>query len=472
MAQFPQSKNLSRRTAMAGMIGTAALATSAPAFVNIQKKQPNFLFIMADDMGFADLSCYGRTEYETPVLDELANQGMRLTHAYANSAVCTATRVALITGRYQYRLPIGLQEPLGASTEVGLPPAHPTIASLLRQQGYTTSLIGKWHLGALPKFGPLKSGYDEFWGIRGGGVDYFSHAAFGAKDLWDGETKIEEQGYLTELLTDKAMATLDRRKSDGKPWLMSLHYTAPHWPWEGPEDKAESDRLGASENIASHLHYDGGNMDTYAAMVTELDRQIGRLLDKLTTLDMEQETVVIFTSDNGGERFSKTWPFTGKKTELLEGGLRIPAIIRWPHLTKPGTTSDVPIMSMDWLPTFVAAAGGSPHPRFPTDGMDIRPVLQGASLPDRMLYWRFGNKGQEAVRSGNWKYLKIGSNSFLFDVVSDPLERANWKKRKPEKFEQLQQVFKQWDADMLHDPNAPSYGFTPEQLADHFGMDS
>ncbi len=167
---------------------------------------------MADDLGYADLSCYGRREYQTPVLDGLAAQGMMFMQAYANSAVCTATRVALITGRYQYRLQVGLQEPLGQQ-DIGLPSAaeHRRSLSLMRDAGYRTTLVGKWHLGALPKYGPLKSGYDEFWGLYGGGVDYYRHGFNGNVDLWDGETKADQAGYMTDLIADRTIPTLERR---------------------------------------------------------------------------------------------------------------------------------------------------------------------------------------------------------------------------------------------------------------------
>jgi arylsulfatase A-like enzyme len=464
---------LTRRGAMAGALGTAALAATVPGLAQARGGKPNILYIMADDMGFADLSCYGRREYETPVLDGLASQGMRFTHAYANSAVCTASRVALITGRYQYRLPIGLQEPLGKQ-DVGLPPEVPTIASLLRAQGYATSLVGKWHMGSLPKYDPLKSGYDEFWGLRGGGVDYYTHGFGGKLDLWDAATRVEDAGYLTDLLADRAIQTLDRRKRDGKPFFISLHFTAPHWPWEGPDEegRAESARIAKSPTPGAYLHYDGGTMETYANMVRSLDANIGRVLTRLAQLGLEKDTVVVFTSDNGGERFSDTWPFTGKKTELLEGGLRIPAIVRWPGLTRPKAISDVPIMTMDWLPTFLAAAGGQPDPRFPSDGFDIRPALAGHALPDRTLYWRFKSHDQKAVRRGHMKYLSIAGNEFLFDIDADPLERANLKDRQPALFAELKAAFGAWNNGMLNDPNAPSYGFNGKELADHFGPDS
>ncbi|MCW6536656.1 sulfatase family protein [Sphingomonas lycopersici] len=470
-------KAFTRREAIAGVAGAAALA-GAPAVARtfngkVRQKQPNILFIMADDMGFADLSCYGRQEYQTPVLDRLAAEGVRFTHAYANSAVCTASRVALITGRYQYRLPIGLQEPLGRQ-DIGLPPAVPTIASLLRARGYATSLIGKWHMGALPKYGPLKSGYDEFWGLRGGGVDYYRHAFQGAHDLWDGTTEVAQAGYMTDLLADRTLLALDRRKADGKPFFISLHFTAPHWPWEAPDaaGKAESDRIAASRNPDAYFHYDGGSMATYAAMVGSLDANIGRILNRLAALGMAEDTIVVFTSDNGGERFSRTWPFTGKKTELLEGGLRIPSIVRWPGVTAAGRTCEEQTMLMDWLPTFLAAAGGAPDPHYPSDGIDLRPALAGQALPERTLYWRFKNHDQKAVRRGRMKYLSIARNEFLFDVVADPLERANLKDRDPQTFAALKAAFAQWNVQMLNDPNAPSYGFSGKELADHFGIDN
>ncbi|MGC1270901.1 MAG: sulfatase-like hydrolase/transferase [Croceibacterium sp.] len=470
MTKATGSGGITRRTALAGAIGTAALVAAGPVRAHNPARKPNILYIMADDMGYADLSCYGRREYRTPVLDHLATQGMRFTHAYANSAVCTATRVALITGRYQYRLPVGLQEPLGTDN-VGLPPAQPTIPSLMKKAGYATSLIGKWHLGSLPNYDPQKSGYDEFWGLRGGGIDYFRHGLNGRDDLWDGATQVDETGYVTDLMADRTMQVLERRKADGKPFFISLHFTAPHWPWESndEEGRAESDHIAASKDPTAFFHYDGGTLETYAKMVKSLDDNIGRVLAKLTELGLDRDTIVVFTSDNGGERFSDTWPFTGKKTELLEGGLRIPAIVRWPGVVEAGATSTVPIMSMDWLPTFVAAGGGKPDPASAPDGVDITPALLGGELPARTLFWRYGSKGQRAVRQGNLKYLKINDNEFLFDVVADPLERGNLKNRQPEAFAALKSAWEAWDKTMLHDPNAPSAGNTPDHLADHFG---
>jgi len=469
MIKHAGNSGITRRTALAGAVGTAALAAGGRALANVPARKPNVLFILADDMGYADLSCYGRREYQTPAMDQLARQGMQFTHAYANSAVCSATRVALITGRYQYRTPVGLQEPLAIRDE-GLEPEHPTLPSLLKKAGYATTLIGKWHMGALPKYGPQKSGYDEFYGLRGGGVDYFSHELNDGPDLWDGPTRVSENGYTTDLLADRTMLTLERRKADGQPFLISLHFTAPHWPWESndEEGRAESGRLAASSTPGAYQDYDGGSLATFAKMMKSLDDNIGRVLAKLSELDMDHDTIVVITSDNGGERFSDTWPFTGKKTELLEGGLRIPTIVRWPDVVEAGSTSAVPMMSMDWLPTFVTAGGGMPDPAYPLDGVDLSPVLRGGSLPERTLYWRFGHKNQRAARLGAMKYLKINDNEFLFDVLADPLERANLKDRRPEEFAALKQAWEAWDATMLHDPTAFSAGNSAKHLADHF----
>ena len=301
---------------------------------------PNIVFILADDLGYADVSCYGRRDFETPSIDRIAAEGLRFEQAYANSSVCTASRVALMTGRYQYRLPIGLEEPLRSTSErtVGLPSEHPSLPSLLKTAGYQTALVGKWHLGRPPAFGPRLSGYDRFFGFHSGVLDYFTHK-FGpphtdTEDLWEDDQKVRVPGYLTDVLSDRAVATIGEFANAGRPFFLSLHFNAPHWPWEGPEDEAGALRL------KSLFHFDGGTQRTYQLMVQRMDLQIGRVLQALEAAGVADNTVVIFTSDNGGERFSDTWPFTGKKTELLEGGLRIPAVIRWPARIKAGRVSE------------------------------------------------------------------------------------------------------------------------------------
>lgn len=430
-------------------------------------QQPNIVFIVADDLGYADLSVYGQTEFDTPHLDRLASQGVRFTQAYSNSAVCSATRFALITGRYQYRLRGGLEEPIaGANNQIGLPPEHATLPSLLKKAGYTTALIGKWHLGRLPTFGPLKSGYDRFFGNYGGVIDYFTHKpGVGEKvprDLYEGEVPVERVGYYTQILADESSKYI--RESNGdKPFFLSLHFTAPHWPWVGPEDEA------VSLELKDLFHYDGGNLKTYAKMVQSLDTAVGDVLAALDERGIADNTIVVFTSDNGGERFSKTWPFTGQKTELLEGGLRVPTLLRWPALIKPQVQEQVTI-TMDWLPTLLAAADAKSDPEYPPDGDNILPVLLGAIHPyARRLYWRYKANSQRAARDGNWKYLKINDNEFLFDVVDDVRERANLRDKHPAIFERLRRQWYEWDAGMLPiTDEIYSHGLSPEVQADRY----
>jgi arylsulfatase A-like enzyme len=466
---LPEEETMNRRE----FVGTALAATAAAALEDPLEAQtaakPNILFMMADDFGYADLSCYGRPDYKTPNIDRLADEGIKFTQAYANSAVCTASRVALITGRYQYRLPVGLEEPLaGAARNVGLPPSHPTIASLLKKAGYGTTLIGKWHLGRLPDYGPLKSGYDHFWGFRSGGVDYFTHKSGGpdtdTDDLWDGDVKIHQNGYLTTLLGDQTVKSINEYAKAKQPFLISLHFNAPHWPWEGPDDEAISKTL---TNLGS---FDQGTIKIYAKMVAAMDQQVGRVLKALDSAGIARNTIVVFTSDNGGERFSNTWPFSGKKTELLEGGLRIPALVRWPGRIKPKSTTDQVAMTMDWMPTLLAAAGTQPDPAYPPDGINLLPMLtQDAPPVSRRVYWRYRANAQQAVRDGDMKYLKINDQTFLFNVVEDPLERANLKNKQPDVYKRLVSDYEEWEKNMLPiDPASSTYSFHPNQLADHY----
>src|SRR5579863_8383560 len=460
-------KKLTRREVLA-TTAAAALAGSALA---ARSAHPNIVYIMADDLGYADLSCYGRREYKTPNIDSLAQRGVKFLQAYANSAVCSATRTALITGRYQYRLRVGLEEPVRDTFRDGLPPEHPTLPSLLKKAGYGTTLIGKWHLGGLPDFGPLKSGYDHFWGFRWGALDYFTHkygiAGTDTDDLWDDDVKIQQAGYLTDLMGDRAVTIIGDYAKAGRPFLLSLHFNAPHWPWEGPGDEAESRR------IKTMADRDGGSMKTYAQMVTRMDVQVGRVLKALSDGKIANNTIVVFTSDNGGERFSDTWPFTGKKTDLLEGGLRIPALVRWPGRIRAGSTTDQVGITMDWMPTLLAAAGATPDPAFPLDGMNLLPQLaQGAAPVPRRLYWRYHFNAQRAFRDGDMKYLKIAGNEFLFNVADDPLERANLKERQPDVFRQMVRAWDEWNATMLPDRNDVSSGPLgyADELADHAGV--
>jgi len=417
------------------------------------KNRPNFVFILADDLGYADLGCYGGRSDCSPSLDRLARQGLRFTQGYANSSVCSPTRFALMTGRWQHRLRGGADEPIRSGAArgnplLGLPPAHPTLPSLLRDAGYATALVGKWHLGFPPHFGPRKSGYQEFFGALSGGLDYFTHRdTSGAHDLFENETEAHVKGYLTDLISEKAIAFITRKRLE--PFLLSVHYNAPHWPWETRDDEAESRR------IDKLYHFDGGSLATYLTMIRQMDEGIGRILSALRKNKLEKNTIVVFTSDNGGERFSDTWPLVGKKMDLLEGGIRVPYIVRWPAKVKAGGVTTQTAVTMDWVATFLEAAGVAPAKDYPLDGMSLLPVLKSPSKTRaRDLFWKMLYRDQKAARSGNWKYLSIEGDEFLFDLSKDERERANYGRREPERLAAMRAKYLAWEEALPKHPDA------------------
>ena len=414
-------------------------------------RRPNFVFVLADDLGYADLGCYGaRDAHNLPVdlspnLDRLAAEGMRFTRGYANSAVCSPTRFALMTGRWQYRLRGAAEEPLvnaHGDKVLGLPPEHPTLPSLLRDAGYATALIGKWHLGYPPHFGPRRSGYEEFFGFHSGGNDYFAHTdPRGRKDLWEDETPVEVDGYLTDLLSRRAVDFIERQRA-GRPFLLSLHYSAPHWPWLTRDDAEESRRTW---NHGAHL--DGGSIATYQRMIHHMDEGMGAVLAALERKGVARDTLVVFTSDNGGERFSNNWPFVGQKMDLLEGGIRVPLLARWPAVVAAGQLSQTPNLTMDWTATMLAAAGVAAHAAYPLDGIDLRPAF-AASAWNRPgdLCWRMKHRDQRALIRGRMKYLHVEGIDYLFDLEADVRERANLAQRFPDQLEALRDAWMGWNA--------------------------
>jgi len=410
--------------------------------------RPNIVFIVADDLGFADLGCYGGRVPVSPVLDRLAARGLRFTQGYANSPVCSPTRFALMTGRWQYRLRGAAEEPINSrsrgSTTLGLPPEHPTLPSLLRAAGYRTALVGKWHLGYPPAFGPLRSGYDEFFGPMSGGVDYFTHCdSRGTHDLWQGEEEHREAGYLTDLISARAVDTIERFAAPGgAPFFLSVHYTAPHWPWVTRDDAALAEEV--KDNLF-HLH--GGNIHTYRRMIEHMDEGIGRIMAALEATGVADDTLLVFTSDNGGERFSDSWPLVGGKMDLTEGGIRVPWIAHWPARIAPGGTSAQACMTMDWSATLLAAAGVDADPAYPLDGVSLLPVLDDPShrFP-RRLYWRMNHRGQRALRDGDWKYLQVDGHDYLFDLPADERERANLGRRQPARLAAMRAAWEAWNA--------------------------
>jgi arylsulfatase A-like enzyme len=433
--------------------------------------RPSIIFIVADDLGFADLGCYGGRDAVfgrvSPVLDGLAARGLRFTQGYANSPVCSPTRFALMTARYQYRLRGAAEEPINSksrgSTTLGLPPEHPTLPSLLRGAGYRTALIGKWHLGYPPAFGPLRSGYEEFFGPMSGGVDYFTHCdSTGRHDLWSGEEDRQEEGYLTDLLSRRAVDYVERMLQQQAPFFLSLHYTAPHWPWETREDEA---RAPAVKDKLFDLA--GGNIHTYRRMIHHMDEGIGWIMAALEKHGMADDTLVVFTSDNGGERFSDNWPLVGGKMDLTEGGIRVPWIAHWPALIRAGGESAQHCMTMDWSATLLDAAGAAADPAYPLDGVSLLPVLRDATTSFRRpLHWRMNHRGQGAMRDGGWKYLQVDGNEYLFDLPADERERANQGQRQPERLAAMREAWQAWNASMpaIPDDATVSLGYSVKDM--------
>ena len=422
----------------------------------MSSQRPNIIYIVCDDLGYADLGCYGGREANfgavSPNIDRLAAGGMKFTQGYSNSPVCSPTRFALITMRYQYRLRGAMEEPINSrskgSSTLGLPPEVPTLPSLLKKSGYHTALIGKWHLGYPPSFGPRRSGYDEFFGIMAGGVDYFTHcSSSGEHDLYIDEDEHHEVGYLTDVLSQRAVDHVHQRAADakaGKPFLLSLHYTAPHWPWETRDD------AHVASDVAKNLfHLHGGDIHTYRRMIHHMDEGIGKLMAALRVHGLEENTLIVFTSDNGGERFSDSWPLVGGKMDLTEGGIRVPWIAHWPAVIGKGGESPQLCMTMDWSATMLDAAGVAAHPDYPLDGVSLMPVLKDASKSFRRpLHWRMNHRGQEALRDGDWKYLKVDGNEYLFNIPSDERERANRAKQEPERLAAMREDWLAWNATM------------------------
>jgi len=418
-----------------------------------EMKRPNIIFIVADDLGFADLGCYGGREAEfgpvSPVIDALAANGLRLTDGYANSPVCSPTRFALMTARYQYRLRGGADEPISGKSKgsaiLGLPPEHPTLPSMLKAVGYHTALIGKWHLGYPPYFGPLRSGYDEFFGPMSGGVDYFTHCSTnGSHDLYMGDTEHVEEGYLTDMLSKRAVDYVHRMasKNTTQPFFLSLHYTAPHWPWETRDDEAVAE--ATKSNI---FHLDGGNIHTYRRMIHHMDEGIGWVVRALRETGQLDDTLIVFTSDNGGERFSDNWPLVGGKMDLTEGGIRVPWIAHWPAVIAPGSVSAQQCMTMDWSATIIDIGQAQASPDYPLDGVTLSAVLRDPTHTfHRPMFWRMNHRGQRAMRQGQWKYLRVDGNDYLFNIESDARERANLAHQQPERLIAMKRAWEQWES--------------------------
>jgi arylsulfatase A-like enzyme len=420
------------------------LACMHVVYAHAQPKRPNIIYIMTDDMGYADLSGYGRKDYQTPHLDKLASQGIKLVNAYAAAPLCTPTRTAFMTGRYPARTPVGLIEPLTASKadiRFGLTTDFPSVGALLRASGYQTALIGKWHLGMLPEHSPVKNGFDYFFGIRSGAADYISHKGDArTHDLYENDSLVYPEGYLTDLFSQKAIAFIKQQHQ--QPFFLTLTYNAPHWPWQGPADKPYDDTANFRR---------GGSPAIYAAMMKSLDDGIGNMMKALDEAGLSAQTIVIFTNDNGGERYSDHGGLANSKGTLWEGGIRVPAFVRWPGNIQAGSLTQQIAVTMDWTTTILSAAGVKAHKDFPLDGINLMPIFTGKQkTAERTIYWRsFQRTRQKAVRTGPWKYLQDEKGEYLFNLEADPGEKNDLKTTQAVIFNRLKTQYAAWETTVL-----------------------
>ena len=399
--------------------------------------RPNILVIFADDLGIGDVSCYG-SEIKTPNIDSLARAGAKFESFYVAAPVCTPSRFGLLTGRYPARSHDKMFSALmflqAKDDTRGIRADEKTIAEVLRRDGYRTAIIGKWHLGhGQPEFSPGRHGFDYTYGCHGGCVDYFT-LKYGQKPDWFREdVALEENGYSTDLISADAVRWLQEQKAD-KPFFLYLAYTAPHYGKGWDEEKKQvTNILQAKPADRDRFKYIADERRReYAGMVAALDDGVGRVLETLRARKLDQNTLVIFTSDNGGDpRYGgNNQPFRGVKNEVFEGGIREPGLMVWPGKIKPGAIIREPATTLDFFPTFCDLAGVN-RSGMALDGNSLVPLLTGGkALPERDLFWQQPNG--IALRRGPWKFVRTAGGEMLFNLETDPGESKNLATEKPE----------------------------------------
>jgi arylsulfatase A-like enzyme len=439
---------------VAMLLSTLSLALTSAVFA--AEPKPNVVLLLADDLGYGDLGCYGCPDIKTPHLDALAKQGVRLTSYYANGPECTPTRTALMTGRYQQRFgglecAIGLAGVgryddairLAAQHELGLPPESSVLARALKNEGYATAICGKWHLGYEAKFLPSRHGFDYFFGPLGGGIDYFRHTEPGGDAmLYLNDQKVHREGYMTDLIAEEACAFV-RRAKDG-PFFLYVPFNAPHSPFQGPDDKTVDPFT--AEN------FNRGSRATYIKMVERLDDRIGTILKTLDETGAAAKTLVIFASDNGGPANSRNDPYSGRKGTTYEGGIRVPCILRWPGKLPTGRESSQAAITMDLTASILSLAGVKPPLGHQLDGIDVVGHLREGK-PDlpRTLFWRQrrGEVTWRGVREGDWKLVSKQDGSqrqdWLFDLAKDVAEKNDLVATRPADAERLGALLAHWE---------------------------
>jgi len=425
---------MSLLAALAGLVGFSGQSA---------ERKPNILFIVGDDMGYADVGSHGCKDIPTPHLDSLAASGVRFASGYVSGPYCSPTRAGLLTGRYQTRFGHEFN-PAGGN---GLPLTETTIANRLKAAGYATGLVGKWHLGARPEMRPLQRGFDEFYGFLGG-----AHSYVQVSGILRGNEQVKELDYTTDAFGREAVAFIERHR--GEPWFLYLAFNAVHTPMQ-----ATDDRLAKFPNVTDRKRR------TYDAMMLAMDEAIGRVRRKLADTGLEQSTFVFFISDNGGPTMpgttinaSRNDPLRGSKRTTLEGGIRVPFVISWPGHVKPGVF-DQPVLQLDATATALAVAGVAAKPEWQLDGVNLLPFLSGekTGAPHDALYWRFG--AQMAIRRGDYKLVRYDKNADtqtgqrnqgvtaakLYDLASDIGEANDLAAARPEKVKELQAKWDAWN---------------------------
>src|SRR5574340_438090 len=423
------------------------LAAAAPS-----GRRPDIVLFLADDLGYGDLSSYGARDIRTPNIDRIGRDGVRFTHCYSNGPECSPTRTSLLTGRYQQRVG-GLECAIGVGNvgrydeavwlqqrgELGLPDTEMTLPRILKDAGYDTGCFGKWHLGYLPKFLPRRHGFDEYFGILGGNADYFTHREEdGTLTLYRNESPVERRGHATDLFADEAIAWLKRRTD--KPYFLYLPFTAPHAPMQHPAGM--DPKTGAAP-------WRNRERPVYAKMVEHMDARIATVLEQVRKLGREENTIVLFLSDNGADPNGDNGVLRGRKSSLWEGGIRVPCLMQWPARLKAGRTIDQLGMTMDLAPTLLSAAGVASRARF--DGADLMPSLTGkrADFP-RTVFWRYkrGEQLRKCAREGNLKLVIDGGQEELHDVAADEREQRNLLPGAKAEAERLRNKLAAWEKDV------------------------
>ena len=419
--------------------------------------RPNIVLIITDDVGYGDFGAYGAPDIKTPNVDALAKAGTRFTDFYSNGATCTPTRAGLISGRYQQRF--ALERPLSSATSpdaaLGLPVTGRSLPQLLRNGGYATGLIGKWHLGYQKENSPLAHGFQSFFGFKSGYIDYYQHTdGSGQPDLFENDSPVRVEGYSTDLITRQAIKFIEDHART--PFFLDVAYNAAHWPYQDP------DRPSTAIDRARHIMPYDEHTNTraeYAKILERADQGVGQILAALDRQGLASNTLVIFTNDNGGEWLSRNLPFFNRKNSVYEGGIRVPAVMRWPgHVPAGAVTKQVGI-TMDLTATILAVAGAAVPADAKLEGMDLLPLIaKGAKPVSRQLFWRVTGSGanERAVRDGDWKLLIDNGRFMLFDLSKDAGERNELAASNTALVRRLRQAILEWEKDVDSEAKARS----------------